>query len=338
MEETEKQLTTQQVFLKKLESIIPRTSSLASELSDVLNISSDSAYRRIRGETLLTIEEAVILCNHFKISLDSIQSTEPGIVTFRYNLLYDNEQSFIEYMKSLKKDLMVINSSKERRIIYACEDIPIFHNFNYPVLSAFKIFYWLKSIMNVPSLQGETFETSKISDEVKQLGREIYDLYASVPCIEIWTETTIMGTLKQIEFYWDSGSFKSKEDALEVCNALKEELLSIQKQAEAGHKFSSAGPSLNDTNLYSMYHCEIEITNNCVLVDMGDVQSVYLGHFSFNTMSTTNISYCKETEFWLSNIIKKSTLISGIAEKHRYKYFKKAFTMLDGVISKIESD
>jgi hypothetical protein len=53
-------------------------------------------------------------------------------------------------------------------------------------------------------------------------------------------------------------------------------------------------------------------------------------------MSTSNISYCNETEIWLNNLIKKSTLISGVAEKHRYQFFRKAFRGLDNLLEKIE--
>ena len=55
-------------FLRKIEDIIPSNSSLVYELSDVLEISIDSAYRRIRGETALSIVDVIKLCDHFKIS------------------------------------------------------------------------------------------------------------------------------------------------------------------------------------------------------------------------------------------------------------------------------
>jgi len=42
------------------------------------------------------------------------------------------------------------------------------------------------------------------------------------------------------------------------------------------------------------------------------------------------------TELWLNNIIKKSTLISGVSEKQRYQFFKKAFNILDNLIDKIK--
>jgi hypothetical protein len=78
-----------------------------------------------------------------------------------------------------------------------------------------------------------------------------------------------------------------------------------------------------------VYHSDIEITNNCVLLNMGDANIVYLGHQSFNAMGTSNTTYCDETRKWFDNIIRKSTLISGVSEKLRYQFFQKAFKQIE---------
>lgn len=325
----EKQL----VFLKHIEDLIPQSSSLVNELSDILAVSIDSAYRRMRGETSLTIDEIIKLCNHFRISFDSFTNVNSGVVTFHYNQISNEEQNFMDYLISLKNDLIKINSAKQKQIVYACKDIPVFQNYNYPELAAFKMFYWMKSIMNVPTLSEEKFDVSKISDELKSLGQEIFDLYKQIPSVEIWTDNTIHSIVKQIEFYWESGMFHSDEDALAVCNALKQQMIDIQKQAEFSNKEKNLA-----INNYSLFYSEIEITNNCVLVTIGENKAVYLGHLSFNTMNTTNKSYCEETNNWLNNLIKTSTLISGVSEKHRYQFFKTNLKRVENLISRISAE
>ena len=137
-------------------------------------------------------------------------------------------------------------------------------------------------------------DTSKISNKLKDMGKQIFELYTSIPSVEIWTDTTIQGTVKQIGFYWDSGLFSSVEDALMVCSDLKLAISDIQKQAELGKKFISEEMKNVNKDNYSVYSSEIEITNNCVLVSLGNTKQVYLGHQTFNTMSTANINYCNE--------------------------------------------
>ena len=322
-------------FLRKIEDIIPANSSLVYEISDVLDISMDSAYRRIRGETALSIVDVIKLCVHFKISFDSFAHSDLGNVTFNYVILNEYEQCFEEYLNFIISDLKIISSAKESKIIYACQDVPVFHNYKYPELSAFKMFYWMKSIMNIPALQDKKFKSSEISDKFKDTGKQIFELYASIPSVEIWTDTTIASTVKQIGFYWDSGIFSSAEDALIVCRDLKQEITDIQKQAELGGKFISEEMKNFKQENYSVYFSEIELTNNCILVCVGNTKQVYLGHQSFNTMVTSNVSYCNETEQWLNNIIKKSTLISGVSETHRYQFFRRTLKSIDGLINKI---
>ncbi len=53
-------------FLDRVNDLVPRDTSLVQELADLLNISTDSAYRRMRGETQLSFDETILLCDHYK--------------------------------------------------------------------------------------------------------------------------------------------------------------------------------------------------------------------------------------------------------------------------------
>ncbi len=61
----------QQIFFGHIKGLLPQHISFVDEIAEVLNISNDSAYRRIRGEKSITLEEIKKLCTTFKISLDS---------------------------------------------------------------------------------------------------------------------------------------------------------------------------------------------------------------------------------------------------------------------------
>jgi hypothetical protein len=52
-----------------------------------------------------------------------------------------------------------------------------------------------------------------------------------------------------------------------------------------------------------------------------------------NSLATANPQFCEETEHWLKNLEKKSTLISGVSEKLRYKFFT---TMLNTINEQLE--
>ncbi len=282
------------------------------------------------------IDEILLLCNHFNVSFDSLNPAREGVVSFRYSKMEPTRDSFIQYLNGLLKDLEVIEKAARHRITYACEDIPVFHHYRNPVMSQFKIFYWMQAILNIPEMESEKFNISVIDEELGEIGNKIYELYSRVPSVEVWTETTIQSTAKQIEFFWEAGKFASRADALAVCSSFREEISDIQKQAERSSKLSPGDglPQDGDIN-YQLYYSEIEITNNSVLIEMGGINSVYMGHFSFSTMSTTSESYCLETRKWFDTIIRKSAPISGVSEKQRYQVFKKYFNQIDALEQKI---
>jgi hypothetical protein len=295
-------------------------------------------YRRIRGETKLNIEEVALLCEKFSISFDSFLKTNLSTVNFQYREMNKGLVSFTDHLMDLKRNLIQIEQSKEKHVYYGCEDIPIFHNLSDERIAAFKIFYWLRSIMNEPAFQQEKFSFELIPSEIIDLGKELYDLYCKIPSSEIWTDTTLQSTIKQVHYYWESGMFRSKEDALSVCDSLRKTMLRILKQAELKSKVISNSGNSNVESNYSLYLSDLEITNNSVLVKIGAFSSVFLGHLTFRTMSTTNRLYCEETERWINNLMSKATLVSGVSEKIRNQFFNKAIGMIDQLIKEIEQD
>lgn len=331
----------QTVLMQRIKGALPSNLSLVDELADLLKVSNDSAYRRMRGETQLSIEELAAICKHFKISFDAfINSGDTGYVSFTHHQLSSHVNTFREYLQSIKNDLeqILLFPEDSRRIIFAAEDIPVFQHFAHPFLTAFKIFYWNKSILNAKGFEDNKFETAYIDKDIMQLAADIYDLYSKIPSIEIWSDDTVNSTLKQIEFYWDSGAFKSKQDALLVCEEVNLMFSRISKQAELNVKLNSDGKSTSTEKNYSLYHSDVMIGNNCVLALMGDRKGAYISYHTFNVMLTTNANFCNETELWLNNLIRKSNLISGVAEKQRYRYFKRIDEVLKKLVNKIENE
>lgn len=327
-------ISLQQRFLQRIKEIIPENHSLVDELSDILEISNDSAYRRLRGETSLNIEEVAKLCDHYKLSFDSINAYVSNTVTFAFDMI--NEIN--DYKKNLTnicKELERISKSKEKNIYYAAVDLPIFYNFNFPTLGAFKSFYWLKSVLNCQEYESKKFNKDYLDIEFTNLGENLFKYYAAIPSVEIWDEGTINSVLKQIEYYWWSGLFEDPNDANLICDELIAELSLVQRQAELSRKLIDENIPGGEPNNYSLYISEIEIGNNCILTSIANEKSAYLSHNTFNNISTVNKAFCDSTEKWFNNFIKKSTLISGVSEKQRYQFFSNAKQKVENLKKKI---
>jgi hypothetical protein len=333
------QSSAQTILMQHIKDMLPPNISFVEELSDLLGVSNDSAYRRIRGETALSIEEISLICKKFKISFDSfINSSDAGMVTFSYKPLSNVASTFKVYLENILNDLKKVAGFENRQIVFAAEDIPVFHQFSQPELSSFKIFYWMRSVLGVPEYEDKKYEKGIIDNELVEIGKKIIETYNNIPSIEIWSEDTTNSTIKQIEYYWDTGVFKSKEDCLLICTQLENLVAHIRKQAENNAKFNIHKAPGEFENNYTLYHSDVMIGNNYLLVTMGNVKVSYLGYHTFNSMVTTNGGFNAENEAWLKVLIRKSIQISGVAEKQRYQFFRKIEDRLKALRTRIEKD
>jgi hypothetical protein len=303
----------QQQFLQKVKALSADAVSFADELAEVLNLSTDSVYRRMRGETVLSLDEALAICRHYKISLDSLETAHSGIVTFQYQLL-NSLENYNQYWQTIADELQRVRQGNGT-MVYVADDIPIFHHFQFPEHAAFKFFCWMRSILNISELANQRFSFDKVSPDLLALGKRIYETYREVNSVEIWTEESANATLNQIEYYWESGLFENPEDAVVVCEQLTDILSVIQTQA--------AQKSKKHPDNFTLYQSELQLGNNCVLVTMGTHKRTYLRHQTLNTMNTSHPVFCAESEAFLQSLTQKSILLSGVSEKQRHRFFSK---------------
>jgi hypothetical protein len=316
----------QSLFLEQIRSRLPASLSLADELAEVLSISRDSAYRRIRGETVLSLDEAKKLYDRYGVSLDALFSPSSNMSLFHHRAL-TLDYSLHNWLNSVLRNFEVINNCEEKEMIYAARDIPVFHYFRLDALSSFKMFFWLKTIIKDPAYASKKFKLNVIPTELISAGKRVWNQYARVPSIEIWSDEAINETLKQIHFYLECEFIQEKQDAIQLCDSLIKLIDLIRSEATEGEK---AGGSS-----FKFYENEILIADNTVFAKMDTKRAVYITYNSLNMLTTLQQSFCEKTEVYLSNLIKNSILISATAEKERNKFFNKMKARIEAFKEKI---
>src|SRR5579871_2321816 len=91
----------QQVFFQHIKNNLPQHLSLVDEIADLLNISTDSAYRRIRGEKPVSFDELRTLCSHFKVSLDQLFHIQSDSFIFTGRLAKDTGNFFGDWLNDV---------------------------------------------------------------------------------------------------------------------------------------------------------------------------------------------------------------------------------------------
>ena len=314
----------QNALLKTIKSKMPSSISFVDELADVLEVSRDSAYRRIRGETLLNIQEIQVLVKHFNLSLDSILNLDQNKFSFESRAIDLKNFTISKYLSSILDNLSFLSQLEDNKIIYSARDIPIFHYFSIPEIGKFKIFCWLKSYLDDPELKNLKFDLENLPEIVEKssdTGSKLWKKYIKLPSIEIWTSETIIVTLKQLNYYLDAGLFASPSLAKDLIDKYIRLLLHIQKEAEMGRKFVMDSKAYQEGSSYDLYYNEVAQGDNSVLFKMGDKKIAFITYSSLNYLSTSNEKFCNTLDYYFQNLIKTSLLLSRTSEKERNKFF-----------------
>ncbi|HEU5366277.1 MAG TPA: helix-turn-helix transcriptional regulator, partial [Hanamia sp.] len=133
----------QLLFFKHIKSLLPRHLSLVDEVADVLSISNDSAYRRIRGETQISLEEIRALCNKFNISLDKLLQLNTNSYLFTGTLTNSTDFKYDNWLDSCLKVIQHVKTFTPNHMSYLAKEFPFFYYFLIPEIAAFKSFFFM---------------------------------------------------------------------------------------------------------------------------------------------------------------------------------------------------
>ncbi len=311
----------QHEFFQQIKSKIPSHLSLVEEIAELLNISTDSAYRRIRGEKPISLEEVQKLSSHFRISLDHLLNVRSNSTVFFGDWVDVESFDFGKYLDDMLMQLREIGSGNSSMMYFEAKDIPPFHHFQFQQLAAFKYFFWMKTILAYPDLARENFESHRLAKPIGETGKKIIDAYNKIPSAEIWSVETINSTIRQVEYYREAGVFSKKETVAGLYNELNMLVEHIEKQAECGEKFSLHSKADGNKKNFQLYFNEVILGHNTILSVANNQKTVFINHGVLNYMITRDNLFCDHTHKSMQNIMKKSSLISSVSEKERNRFF-----------------
>jgi hypothetical protein len=317
MEATQLQIN----FFKYLKNKLPQHLSLVDEVGELLNISIDSAYRRIRGENTLRFDEIQLLANHYSVSLDQFLKLKSNAITFSGNFINSEKFDFENYLKGIIAKLEQISGAEQKEIFYFNKDIPIFHHFMFPELAAFKCYFWCRYNLNHTLYNNGQFLIDDFIDVFNKTGKKISELYLQIPSTEIWNLDCINTTIMQIDYYRECKIFKSAEDIVTIYNCLEKLVDHIEQQVEVGYKFPFKQPNKNNGIKYKFFVNEFVLGDNTVIIHIDGQKVAVMTHSVLNYIETADPKFVDYISEAFQIILKKSTLISEIGERNRQLFF-----------------
>jgi len=311
----------QEFLFQRIKELLPPSESLTDAVSEILHVSSDSAYRRIRNETPLVLEEAKQLCEAFHLSLDQVLNIKNNSILFENVRINNQQYSYEKYLSDLVNQMQYVNSFRSKELIWLTKDVPLFHNFYFKPLIAFRYFFWMKAILQHPDFATRAVDLNGVSPEIERMSREFTRGYIEIPSIEIWNTECVNGAISQIEFYKDTGLFSSGADIKAVYQALKETILHLKAQVEFGCKFlPGESPQTKKPN-FTFFFNRIGLGDNTILVTTDGVKTTYVNYDVLNYMMTRDETFCNQCYEDMRNLMRRSTIISQTSERQRNIFF-----------------
>lgn len=290
---------------------IPVNQNAAQTVSDVLDISLDAAYRRLRGQSPFTLQEGMQLAAALKLSLDTLAASRKDQVVFDLESAADSHDHRTSNLERLLQLGKMLADDPEARIVHTQEDIIPFRMYGYPQLRAFKHYHWER--LYISSDTGTRFNPAEEDNPRDDAAAGIYRLYMRIPSLEVWSEYSLDSTLRQIRYDMETGHFARKADALAITADMYRLLDDLQEQARTGRKHREQD--------FQLFWSEIAVFNGSLMVYAKDYQRVYAGHHTMHYLSTSNPDYCRQTEQWNELLLRRSLNLTGYAEKPRYRFF-----------------
>jgi hypothetical protein len=305
--------------------------SIGIVLSDVLSLSTDAVYRRMRLETLMTIEEVRKLCIHFNISFDALIEMKSGNALFTYLQLNEGNFTIEKYLEGILNGLGRLKSINDAKLYFSINNVHFFQALNFPQIVRFRLFFWAKTHLLLPAFRDQKFHHEKISADAFNLGREILQAYNRIPSVEIVDQDMMRGFLRQVLYYLESDFFEDPSYAIFLADRVHMWLEHYKHQAAVGKKFIvGTNPPASGADL-TLYLNDTINMDTTFYYEGAKKKGVYLTHNIMNYLHTTDEFYVKDSWGILDCQIANSSLISQVNNKERTKYFNSTAHMVDEI-------
>lgn len=325
------------VFFEELLSQIGKRTAAVDQISSLLSIGKDAVYRRLRGDSELTLDELKILAQHYNISLDQLLFQDSDKALFTVASFSTPVNAFDDYLENMIRYLDLGLSLPDAEIIYATAEIPVFYYCLFPEIMCFKLYVWAKTVWNIEAFSKKKFSFDLFSPYTMKLIQQWNDRYLQIKTTELWCLNIFDNSLNQIEYVFSNSDFEKSSDALVICDAMSNLAHHVCQMAEKGKKFKPDEHGVSSTVPFKLYHNELVYTNNTIFLKSNTVNAVFSTFDSPNVLMTTDPKVFRHTEKWFQGIKSKSDYITEVSEKNRNIFFNKLEKKVSRTKNKISS-
>ena len=312
----------QEILLAAIRKQITAADSMNDTIATVLDISYDAAHRRVSGKSKFSIDETILLCQHFKLSLDHVFKSEKKMVVEKTKEV-DSEKDLIQYFEDSATHLKEFLQTENPMIFYSAKDIPLFYTIGGSLLSKFKLYVWLNLLIGTENIP--PFENFTVSHQLQEHTSLMQSLFAKATVHEIWNDTTINSSIQQILYFFESGLL-TIQNAVELYQDVKNILLTIETKS-----------SQNNAQ-YHLFQNDLLILNNNVLVSNETKSKLFIPYTMLGYFITDDTETTKNASDYFNHQIKNSKSLNLSGTRDRKLFFNKAHQKIEYYLQRLTNN
>jgi len=311
-------------LVTKILNQIPKNRKVVVYLVSVLNISRESAYRRIRGDIPFSVEELITLAIDLDFSIDSFYEQERQNHAYNdFTKSEDNSKNFfIVMLKRYNELLDKINHAKKIETTMAFNFFPPPFYTAFPHLFKFAYYKWLYQESEIS--RSNPYSEVILPNEAILCQRKIHDNMLQGENMTLILDMNIfLNLIKEIHYFYQRKLLTNEE-----MFSLKEDILHLIEQYERMAQTGSFG-----TNKVQLYLSSLCITSNTIGFDYDGSREPLFWIFTSNPVIIQNKEFTSMQTKWLNSLRRQSALITQSNEIMQAEFFFQQRDYVDKYLS-----
>lgn len=310
-------------FLEEIARKVPHRTRLVSILSNMLSISKEAVYRRLRGEMPFTFNEVMSISRELHISLDTLNmNVSTSSKPFKLNLIEyinpaESDFALMEEMTAIMKSFK--DAPAEVGEIANIIPQPLY--VNYDSIFKFYLFKWKYQSQSFKKVV--PYKDIVVSDKLKKTQQEYVKWAKRLNTEYVFDNFLFHHLVSNIKYFYYVGLILKKE-----VQQIRMDLLKILDDMDM---LSRTGILKESGKKIDMYISHINIDTNYIYVATPNYKLTIIKAFLLNGIASTDRATFEEVKSWIQSMKQQSILITKSSEKERIEFFKAQYDLVESL-------
>ena len=318
---TTDQIKFQQKFFEIISRRNDKTYNIHHDVMEILEVKRGAAYKRMNGETAMTLEEVIKLADHFNVSLDAIFRSDKYI-SFFHPFVHKEKTTmevflnqFSKFMEPLRPGVL----NEKVQLSYLANELPVFYYFGHKYIFNFLMSVWRHLHWDEVHLEIES--NPDYEKQANAFKDEILNNYYAHQVTEIWNSNMLNNLFQQVIFCITIRAFKDSKYIGLLINDIENLIQHLRRVSVEGAK-SIKGARVEGSEL-KIYLNDFGNYLNVVQYGSKAFKSTFIGYDYPQFIVSHNKQFFEFSSDWIDKLKKRSVLISSEGYQYRELFFMK---------------